>query len=133
MTAYRLTGNDLLSPPCREKRSCSARLRRLLRPQSVLGSLLLTLISLVSACSSEDAILLQIRPPSGVTISEYAVTVQDHDKRAILYQSGIQPIAAVSKGRDLFAEPLRLGLKLSQKASYLICLLYTSIGERLRP
>ena len=120
MTAYRLTGNDLLSPPCREKRSCSARLRRLLRPQSVLGSLFLTLISLVSACSSEDAILLQIRPPSGVAISEYAVTVQDHDKRAILYQSGIQPIAAVSKGRDLFSEPLRLGLKLSQKASYLI-------------
>ena len=38
----------------------------------------------------------------------------------ILYQSGIQPVAAVSKGRDLFSQPLRLGLKLPQKAEYLV-------------
>ncbi|MFO0654616.1 MAG: MopE-related protein [Polyangia bacterium] len=85
----------------------------------MIGSLL-GLFSLLSACQSEDAVLLQIRPPSGVTINEYAVTVQDHDKHVIVYQSGIQPVSAVSKGRDLFAAPLKLGLKLSTKANYLI-------------
>jgi Cys-rich repeat protein len=125
MTAYRLTGNDVGTSPCHDGRPCSQRLVRSLsrtarRAALRLGLLWLGLLGLLSACTSEDAILLQIRPPSGVTISEYAVTVQDHDKREILYQSGIQPVAAVSKGRDLFTEPLRLGLKLSQKASYLI-------------
>ena len=119
MTAYRLTGNDLVKTPCHE---CSgpAWLRRLLRRKTALGSLLVLLLSFFSACSSEDAIVLQIRPPSGVSISEYAVTVQDREKRVILYQSGIQPVAAVSKGRDLFSQPLRLGLKLPQKAEYLV-------------
>ena len=73
----------------------------------------------VSACQGEDAVLLQIRPPQGVSLREYAVTIQDHDKRVIVYQSGIQPVDAVSKGRDLFVAPLKLGLKLSAKANYL--------------
>jgi len=120
MTAYGFIGNEDRDSRCHDGRVRPNRLRRWLHQRSALGGLLLSLLALLSACSSEDAVLLQIRPPSGITISEYAVTVQDHDKHDIVYQSGIQPIAAVSKGRDLFAEPLRLGLKLAQKASYLI-------------
>ena len=91
MTAYRLTGNDVGTSPCHDGRPRSQRLVRSLsrtarRAALRLGLLWLGLLGLLSACTSEDAILLQIRPPSGVTISEYAVTVQDHDKREILYQ-----------------------------------------------
>lgn len=81
---------------------------------------MVAMCALVPGCQNEDAVLLQIRPPEGVSLQEYAIAVQDHDKRVIVYQSGIQPVEAVSKGRDLYASPLRLGLKMSAKANYLI-------------
>ncbi len=81
------------------------------------GFLFLQLVS----CQYDDfGLVLRLQPPAGVTLAEYAVTVQDHDQRTIIYQTGIQPIEAVSKGRDLFSEPLVVGIRFKQTSTYLI-------------
>ena len=88
-----------------------------------LGSALLGLIALVTAaaCSSEEAFLLLIRPPAGVAITQYEVTVQDRESRDIVYGSGIQSLPPSAQGRDLSVEPLRIGLKLAKKdGTYLV-------------
>lgn len=77
-------------------------------------------LTLTAGCDNQEAILLQIRPPSGVQLSQYEVRIQDRATRTLIYQSGVQPISAVASGRDLFAQPLRLGLKLSQAGSFLV-------------
>jgi hypothetical protein len=73
-----------------------------------------------AGCNNQEAILLLVRPPSGVQLSQYEVRIQDRATRTLVYQSGVQPFSAVTSGRDLFAEPLRLGLKLSQAGSFLV-------------
>lgn len=73
-----------------------------------------------SGCGSENAIVLSIRPPAGVVMNQYALTLQDRESRQIVYRSGIQPVAAMAKGRDLSVEPLRLGLKLDRKGTFLL-------------
>ena len=88
-----------------------------------LGAALLGLLALITAaaCSSEEAFLLLIRPPAGVAISQYEVTVQDRESRDIVYGSGIQALPPSAQGRDLSVEPLRIGLKLSKKeGTYLV-------------
>lgn len=83
--------------------------------------LLLSSLTLpLSGCGKENAIVLSIRPPSGVVLTEYALTVQDRKKREIVYQSGVQPVDAVAQGRDLNAEPLRVGLKLVSGETFLV-------------
>ena len=77
-------------------------------------------LTLFAGCDNQEAILLQIRPPQGVQLSQYEVRIQDRNTRTLVYQSGIQPVSAVASGRDLFAQPLRLGLKLSQSGSFLV-------------
>ena len=80
----------------------------------------LSLLSLLPACGGENAMVLAIRPPSGVQIKQYAVTVQDRDSRSIIYQSGIQPLEGAAAGRDLSSDPLRIGLKLGKGGNYLV-------------
>ena len=49
-----------------------------------------------TSCADQEAILLMIRPPAGVTLAEYEVKIQDRtqEPRQLIYQSGIQPVAA---------------------------------------
>ena len=83
--------------------------------------LLFFLVLALSSCQYDGfGVVLKLQAPAGVTLGEYAVTIQDHDRREIIYRSGSQPIAAVSRGRDLFAEPLLVGIRLSKQATYLI-------------
>lgn len=81
---------------------------------------LLLLTSVIAGCSGEDAIVLSIRPPAGVALREYAVQVQERTSRMLVYQSGVQPFDAVTKGRDIAEEPLRIGLRLAKKGRFLI-------------
>ena len=103
------------SAACTRHRKPGPRGRRVGRGAALLLTALcgLGLVS-TAGCSSEEAILLLIRPPSGVQLTQYEVKIQDRATRTLIYQSGIQPVAAVANGRDLFVEPLRLGLKLSK-------------------
>ena len=94
--------------------------RAVRRAAFFLSALCSIALLLTTGCQSQDAILLLIRPPSGVQLSQYEVKIQDRDSRTLVYQSGIQPVAAVSSGRDLFAEPLRVGLKLSKAGVALV-------------
>ena len=71
--------------------------------------LLALLGAATTACDNPNAIVLSIRPPAGVTLAQYAVIVQERENRTVVYQSGVQPIDAVAKGRDLSAEPLKIG------------------------
>jgi len=76
--------------------------------------------AVLPGCDNPNAIVVSIRPPAGVAISQYALTVQDRESRSIVYQSGIQPVDAVTMGRDLNAQPLRVGLKLTKSGQFLI-------------
>lgn len=75
-----------------------------------------------TSCADQEAILLMIRPPAGVTLAEYEVKIQDRtqEPRQLIYQSGIQPVAAVAQDRDLATNPLKIGLKLSKAGTFLI-------------
>ena len=90
------------------------------RPAALALALLAGATLMSAGCNNQDAILLLVRPPSGVQLSQYEVRIQDRATRTLVYQSGVQPFSAVTSGRDLFAEPLRLGLKLSQSGSFLV-------------
>lgn len=80
----------------------------------------LSLLALLPACGNENAMVLAIRPPGGVQIKQYAVTVQDRDTRSIIYQSGIQPLEGKAAQRDLSNDPLRIGLKLGKSGNFLV-------------
>ncbi len=119
MFAYGLARNGLLcggsSTAPRASRPGRA------RPAALALALLAGVTLLGGAgCNNQEAILLLVRPPSGVQLSQYEVRIQDRATRTLVYQSGVQPFSAVTSGRDLFAEPLRLGLKLSQAGSFLV-------------
>ncbi len=74
----------------------------------------------VPSCGSENAMVLAVRPPPGVALAQYAITVQDRDTRQVVYQSGIQPLEGKAAARDLNSEPLRVGLKLGKATTYLV-------------
>lgn len=81
-----------------------------------------SLLALLAApgCGSENAMVLAVRPPPGVALAQYAITVQDRDTRQVVYQSGIQPLEGKAAARDLNSEPLRVGLKLGKATTYLV-------------
>ena len=83
----------------------------------------------LTGCNNTDAIVLSVRPPAGVVLKQYAVQVQDRESRTIIYTSGVQPVDAVAKGRDLAALPLRIGLKLSRSGQYLIHVRANATGQ----
>ena len=105
-----------------DQASLSAAKTHTLQPRGCLAWLLstLSLLALLPACGNENAMILAIRPPGGVQIKQYAVTVQDRDTRNIIYQSGIQPVEGVAAARDLSNEPLRVGLKLGKSGNFLV-------------
>ncbi|MBL9004321.1 MAG: putative metal-binding motif-containing protein [Myxococcales bacterium] len=81
---------------------------------------LLALWALLPGCGNENAMIVAIRPPAGVSIKQYAVTLQERESRNIIYQSGVQPVEGPAAARDLSNEPLRIGLKLSKSGTYLL-------------
>lgn len=83
---------------------------------------LLSLLALLAApgCGSDNAMVLSLRPPPGVALRQYAITVQDRESRTIVYQSGIQPLEGTAAQRDLNSEPLRVGLKLGKAGTFLV-------------
>jgi|JI10StandDraft_1071094.scaffolds.fasta_scaffold05270_2 hypothetical protein len=94
---------------------------RLSRMVGLGHGLLFFLMLVLSSCQYDGfGVVLKLQAPAGVTLVEYAVTIQDHDRHALVYQSGIQPVSFVSKGRDLFAEPLLVGIRFPKQGSFLI-------------
>lgn len=96
-------------------------------------ALLPVLAAALPACDNQSAIVLSVRPPPGVTLSQYAVQIQDRETRTIVYQSGVQPIDAVAQGRDLSADPLKVGLKLNKGGTYFIHVRASAAPDKLAP
>jgi hypothetical protein len=129
MLAYRLARK--LSSPGLEVRKRAAAVappaaapasqgRRARPARLTAGALVGMALALLSGCDNTDAIVLLVRPPSGVQLSQYEVKIQDHATHTLVYQSGIQPVDAVASGRDLSVDPLKIGLKLNQAGNFLI-------------